>query len=302
VAIDGKSFENIEAHPRAQVITASTKYFDVLRVKPLMGRLLEPTDAEGGALVVVVDETFARQQLPEGPIGRRIRFGIDSEKGLTFDSSPWLTVVGVVPALVEPGPANNNNAATVFRPLAQRPRRDCFVFASTGGDPTAITAGVRQALSQVGEGTPIVNVNSLSGELWRRGWATRVFGGLFMTFGVAALFLASVGLYGVMAFGVKQRTGEIGVRMAMGASRSTVLRMILWQGFWRVALAVAVGLVPGWQVGRLMEGLLDNVSPHDPLVLSVTAVTLLVSGALASLAPALRAASVDPIVALRGDS
>jgi ABC-type antimicrobial peptide transport system permease subunit len=105
-----------------------------------------------------------------------------------------------------------------------------------------------------------------------------------------------------MAFGVKQRTGEIGVRMAMGASRSTVLRMILWQGFWRVALAVAVGLVPGWQVGRLMEGLLDNVSPHDPLVLSVTAVTLLVSGALASLAPALRAASVDPIVALRGDS
>jgi ABC-type antimicrobial peptide transport system permease subunit len=123
-----------------------------------------------------------------------------------------------------------------------------------------------------------------------------------MTFGVAALFLASVGLYGVMAFGVKQRTGEIGVRMAMGADRRSVLRMILWQGLWRVALAVAIGLVPGWQVGKLMEGLLDNVSPRDPLVLSITAVTLLVSGALASLVPALRAASVDPIVALRGDT
>ena len=302
VAIDGKSFENVEAHPRAHVITASTKYFDVLRVKPQMGRVFDSTDANGGALVVVVDETFARQHLPEGPIGRRIRFGRDTEKGTTFDTSPWLTVVGVVPALVEPGPSNNNNAATVYRPLAQWPRRDFFVFASAGDDPTAVTGGIRQALGQVGEGTPIVNVNSLSGELWRQGWATRVFGGLFMTFGVAALFLASVGLYGVMAFGVKQRTGEIGVRMAMGADRSTVLRMILWQGLWRVALAVAIGLVPGWRVGILMDGLIDNVSPSDPVVLSLTAVTLLVSGALASFVPALRAASVDPIVALRGDT
>jgi ABC-type antimicrobial peptide transport system permease subunit len=89
--------------------------------------------------------------------------------------------------------------------------------------------------------------------------------------------------------------------MAMGASRGGVLKMILWQGVWRVALAVAIGLVPGWLVGGLMEGLLDNVSPADPLVLSVTSITLLISGALASLAPALRAASVDPIVALRGN-
>ena len=299
VAVDGKAFENIEAHPRAHVITASPRYFDVLRVKPLMGRGLEASDANGGALVVVADETFAKQHLAEGPIGRRIRFGRDTEKGLTFDTSPWLTVVGVVPALVEPGPSNNNNAATIFRPLAQWPRRDFFILASAGDDPTAVTAGIRQALAQVGEGTPIVNVNSLSGELWRQGWATRVFGGLFMSFGVAALFLASVGLYGVMAFGVKQRTGEIGVRMAMGASRGGVLRMILWQGVWRVALAVAVGLVPGWGVGILMDGLIDNVVPYDPLVLSVTAITLLISGALASLVPALRAASVDPIVALR---
>ena len=121
-----------------------------------------------------------------------------------------------------------------------------------------------------------------------------------MTFGVAALVLASAGLYGVMAFGVRQRTQEIGVRMAMGANRGTVLRMILWQGVWRVGIAVAVGLVPGWQVGKLMGELLEGVSPTDPLVFSVTAITMLASGALASLAPALRAASVDPIVALRG--
>jgi len=209
--------------------------------------------------------------------------------------------VGVTPSLVEPSPSNNQNGGLVFRPLAQFPRRDFFVFASTPGDPLAISAGVRQALAQVGEGTPVADVNTLAGELWRQGWAVRVFGGLFMTFGVAALVLASAGLYGVMAFGVSQRTQEIGVRMAMGADRGRVLRMVLWQGTWRVAVAIIVGMVPGWVVGGLMGELLDGVSPGDPLVLLVTAVTLLVSGALASLAPALRAASVNPIVALRGE-
>lgn len=302
VAVDGKTFETTEAYPRAQLITASTKYFDVLRVKPLMGRQFDAGDVNGGQLVAIVDESFARRHLPEGPIGRRIRFGRNSEKGVTFDTSPWLTVVGVVPSLVEASAANNQNADIIFRPLTQSPSRNYFILASTGGDPMAITTGVRQALAQVGEGTPISNVNTLAGELWRQGWAVRVFGGLFMTFGVAALILASAGLYGVMAFGVKQRTQEIGVRMAMGANRGKVLRMILWQGIWRVGVAVIVGLVPGYLVGGLMEGLTNGVSPGDPTVLTLTAITLLASGALASLAPALRAASVDPIVALRGDT
>jgi ABC-type antimicrobial peptide transport system permease subunit len=163
------------------------------------------------------------------------------------------------------------------------------------------SSGVRETLEQIGEGTPLTNANSLAEELWRQGWAVRVFGSLFMTFGVAALVLASAGLYGVMAFGVKQRTQEIGVRMAMGADRRSVLRMVLWQGMWRVALAIAVGLVPGWLVGTQMSALIRGVSPADPLVYSLTAATLLLSGALATLAPALRAASVDPIVALRGE-
>src|SRR6185436_9844885 len=120
-------------------------------------------------------------------------------------------------------------------------------------------------------------------------------------FGAAALFLAAAGLYGVMSFTVRRRTHEIGVRMALGASRRGVLGLVLWQGCWRVALGVALGLFPGWLVGKQMQALTANVSPADPTVHATTAVTLLVAGAIASLVPALRASSVDPLTALRQD-
>jgi ABC-type antimicrobial peptide transport system permease subunit len=128
----------------------------------------------------------------------------------------------------------------------------------------------------------------------------RLFGGLFLLFGAAALLLAAAGLYGVMAFMVRRRTQEIGVRMALGATQRGVLRLVLWQGFWRVAIGIALGLVPGALVGGLMDGLIgDNISPRDPIVHAATVATLLASGMLASIVPALRAARVDPLVALR---
>jgi predicted permease len=300
VDIEGRTFDGPEAYPRAQSVVGSTRYFDVLRVKPLLGRVFDRTDAEAGLPVVVVDETFARVHLPEGPIGRRIRFGQQRTEGLSFESSPWLTVVGVVPALVETS-RTDQVSTLVFRPLTQAPTRSLRVFAVTAGDPLAVTSGVRTTLADIGGGTPLTNPTTLAAAIWQEGWPVRVFGGLFMAFGFAALVLASAGLYGVMAFGVQQRTQEIGVRMAMGAGRGRVLRMILWQGVWRVGLAVAVGLVPGWQLGKALGEIIRGVSPSDPLVLSITALTLLASGAVASLVPALRAASVDPIVALRGD-
>lgn len=292
LSIEGKTYDSPDARPRALLHYASPQYFDVLRVAPRLGRVFTAADAASAPPVAVVDESFAREHFPEGAIGRRIQFG-DA-------TSPWLTIVGVVPTLAEPG-ASNQPTATVFRPTTQVAVRGVTLFMTTTGDPLSVTPEVRKVLAQVGEGLPLNQPDTLAGRQWQEGWPVRVFGGLFMAFGLAALVLASAGLYGVMAFAVRQRTQEIGVRMAMGAERGGVLRMILWQGLWRVTLATLVGLVPGWQVGRLMGEILRNVSPSDPLVLSLTAATLILSGAAACLAPALRAASVDPMVALRGE-
>jgi ABC-type antimicrobial peptide transport system permease subunit len=158
---------------------------------------------------------------------------------------------------------------------------------------------VRRAVQEVDQDLAIFNSNSLSAALSQRAWAFRVFGTLFMSFGFGALVLAAAGLYGVMAFGVRTRTQEIGVRMALGADRRMVVRMILWQGMWRVLLGIALGLVPAWGLAKLMTQLLFRVTPTDPAVFGATIGVLLLAGLAASTVPALRAASIDPLNALR---
>jgi putative ABC transport system permease protein len=241
--------------------------------------------------VAVVDEAFVARHLPDGsPIGRRVRFG--------NETADWLTVVGVVPTL---STRADRPPESVYTAMMQAPVSAPLILAWTAGEPLALTPAIRSAVLDVNDQSPVGRPNSLAGELWQQGWPFRVFGGLFLTFGFAALVLAAAGLYGVMSFSVRRRTQEIGVRMALGADRRSVLKMVLWQGLWWVGLGVVVGLVPGWYVGTLMGALLANVDAADPLVLGLTAGTLTTAGLLASLAPALRAASVDPLTALRRD-
>ncbi|HEY7473596.1 MAG TPA: ABC transporter permease, partial [Vicinamibacterales bacterium] len=291
-SLEGKTYAKPEDRPQAAQIAATGGFFDVLGVSVRQGRLFTAADTASAERVAVVDEAFVARHLADGgpPLGRRIRFG--------DDKAPWVTVVGVVPSLVQvtqPGQI----VETVYMPFAQAAQRGFFVLARTGDDPVALTPAIRSALAVVNAETPLTNPNSLAGELWRRGWAFRLFGGLFLTFGAAALVLAAAGLYGVMAFTVRRRTHEIGVRMALGASRRGVLRMVLWQGLWRVGVGVVLGLWPGFFLGTQMTALLSTTSASDPVVHVTTAVTLLLAGALASLVPALRASSVDPLRALR---
>ena len=264
-----------------------------MRVAPVAGRMIDQDDRFGKPAVAVVDQTFARRYLSAGPVlGRRFRF--DGE------NQPWLTIVGVVPDLAPPG-QSNPPPATVYAAMAQSRVQSVSLLAWTANDPVSLTAPIRAAVAEINDRVPVTGANSAADELWRQGWALRVFGGLFLVFGFAALILASAGLYGVMAFSVRRRTQEIGVRMALGASRGRVMRTILWQGLWRVAVGVALGLVPGWFVGTLMRALLEHVDASDPIVHTATVVTLLAAGGFACLVPALRAASVDPLTALRRD-
>jgi predicted permease len=291
-SVEGQTYAKPDDRPRAARIAATPGYFDVLGVALRHGRLFTPGDTATSDPVGIVDEAFAARHLAGGPVlGRRIRFD---------EKSPWVTIIGVIPNLV-PQDRPDQIVESIYVPYAQFPQRGFVILARTGNDPLTVTSGVRSALVAVSPDTAISNANSLAGEFWRRGWAFRLFGGLFLMFGAAALVLAAAGLYGVMAFTVRRRTQEIGVRMALGASRRSMLRMVLWQGCWRVALGVALGLWPGWFLGKQMTALLSNVSAADPVVHVTTAVTLLLSGILASLVPALRASSVDPLTALRRD-
>jgi putative ABC transport system permease protein len=290
---EGETYASAEAQPRAQQIVATAGYFDTLGISLRQGRLFTSADNAGADPVAVVDEAFVARHLSGGAVlGRRIRFG--------DEKSPWLTIIGVVQAVVV-AQRPDQIIESVYVPFAQLPQRSFTILARAGGDPTTLTSAVRGVLVTVSPETSLNSPNSLAGELWRQGWAFRLFGGLFLTFGAAALVLAAAGLYGVMAFTVRRRTHEIAVRMALGANRRRMLGTVLWQGCWRVALGVALGLVPGWYLGTFMRALLANVSPTDPIVFVTTAVTLLASGAVASLVPAIRASSVDPLTALRTD-
>ena len=282
-----------EDRPRAARVVATPSYFDVLGVSLRQGRLFTQADNDGGARVAIVDEAFVAKFLAPGPaVGRRLQF--------EGDKSPWLDIIGVAPTLA-PQTDPRQTIETVYVPFAQSPNRGFGIYARTAGDPLTFAPALRTAVARGFQDQPLVNVSSLEGRLWRNGWQFRVFGGLFLAFGAAALVLAAAGLYGVMAFTVRRRTQEIGIRMALGASRRGVLGMVLWQGLWRVALGVALGLVPGYYLGVLMRELLAGRTAGDIVVHATAAGTLLLSGLIASLVPALRASSVDPLTALKHD-
>jgi predicted permease len=293
VRVEGETYASPEATPRAGYLAASAGYLEVLDVSIRAGRTFGAADTAQSMPVAIVDEAFVARHLPGRPaLGQRIQVG--------DEKAPWRTIVGIVPSLVR-ATSDDQVVETVYVPMAQDPRRGLTILVRTGPNPLTLAPAIRSAAAEIHADLPLADVNSLEAELWRRGWPFRLFGGLFLTFGAAALLLAVAGLYGVMAFTVGRRTKEIGVRMALGASRHGVLRMVLWQGLWRVGVGIVLGVWPAWFLGTQMRALLAAVEPADPVVHLTTALTLSATGLLASLAPALRAASVDPLAALRSD-
>jgi predicted permease len=290
-SIEGRTYASESEHPQARLLSGSATYFDVLGVKVVRGRNFSTADTLEAPRVAIVGEDFARKFFPtEDVIGKRIQLGLQT-------TAPWLEIVGVVPGLAV-APAAGELTEFVYRPITQAPRGISLLI-RTSGDPVTMTLPIRRAVQDVDPDVAVANGNSLAGVLSQRGWAFKVFGTLFMSFGLGALVLAGAGLYGVMAFGVRTRRQEIGVRMALGAGQSRVLKMILWQGMWRVLVGIALGLAPAWGLGRLMTQLLYRVTPYDPFVFGATITVLLLVGLAASAIPALRAASIDPLHALR---
>lgn len=292
VALPGVTYATERDYPQAQIATVSERFFDVLRMPVRQGRLFTPADGADGLPVAVVSENFARAHYPEGALGRQVRV-------VEGDAVVWRTIVGLVPDMRELDLGASVTAA-VYVPIAQAPTRVLTVVAHTEGDPLMQTAAVRRAVASIDRNLPIYNVTTLQGAIDRNAWAWRVFGILFTTFGLAALFMATVGLYGVMAFSVSRRTPEIGVRIAMGAEPRDVMGMVLRQGAVQVAIGVALGTGLAVMLSRAMQLLFFQVGADDPRYFFLVAVLLLVTGLVATIVPARRAARVDPMVALRG--
>jgi predicted permease len=292
LALEGATYATPKDQPSTRRTVISPTYFDVLRITVLRGRAFTSSDRLDATPVAIVSEDLAAKHFAgKDALGRRVRLGSDPK-------APWLTIVGVVPRLSTA--ATEGTREMTFVPLSQSPQIGVTAFVSTLA-PLSLAAPIRAALQRVDEDIALGNPRTIASQYHESNWHYRVFGALFMSFGAAALLLASAGLYGVMAFSVRRRTNEIGVRMALGADRRSILRLILLQGLWRCALGISLGLLPAWWLGNALKELLFNVNAFDPVVWGLTIAGLMAAGLLASLIPALRAAAVDPLVALRSE-
>jgi putative ABC transport system permease protein len=189
----------------------------------------------------------------------------------------------------------------VFQPFSQARPTFAYIAARTTAAPLTLASSMRSAVASVDGDIPLYWVETLETATAESLWFIRVFGTIFMIFGVAALFLASVGLYAVMSFSVSRRTREVGIRMALGANGRDVVRMIFGQGLWQLGIGLAFGLALALGISSLMTIVLFEVQPRDPQIFGGVAAVLIAVGMLACLVPAKRATLVDPLIALRAD-
>ncbi len=276
-------------------------FLEAMEIPLLAGRTFTSRDAAGAAKVVVVNQTFANKYFPdENPIGKRFTF--DTKK------PDEIEIIGLARD-AKYARQRDEIPPTSYVPWRQelRAMNGVSFEARTAGDPNAAIAAIRQAVREVDGNLPLINIKTQIAQAEQTLRMERLFAKLMSLFGLLAQQLASIGLYGVMAYSVSQRTNEIGIRMALGASQGDVLKMILRQGMILTMVGVALGLAGAYVLTKYLESwmnltnMLYGVRPSDPMTYGVIAVLLTVVALLACFIPARRATKVDPMVALRDE-
>jgi putative ABC transport system permease protein len=280
--------------PSADITRITPDYFSAMGVRVRQGRVFTEHDTADAPGVAIVDETFVRAHYPaESALGKRLRFG-----GLDDKDVRWLEIVGVVGHVKNYG-VDEDSRVEVYLPYAQSPVAGVTLIARADGDPANLTAALRGAVRAVDPELPLYSVRALADLSAERTASRRLAVVLITVFAALALTLAAVGIYGVMSYAVAQRTQEIGIRMALGAERREILRMVLRHGTVMAVSGVALGLVAAFGLARLITSLLFQTSAADPPTFSVVPVLLIAVALLACYVPARRATRVDPLVALR---
>jgi predicted permease len=283
--------------PWGDIRIASARFFDALRIPLKKGRLFTADDRPGSPPVAVIDEQFVKKYFPHAdPIGKRITFG--ASRGNT--DSTWITTVGVVGHAAHEG-LDAEPRIQYYFPNTQVGVGYMRVVVRTAGNPLGMLPAVRDAVHEVDRNLPLAAVNTMEKLVDLSVGQRKLSMILLGAFSAIALLLASIGIFGVMSYSVTQRTRELGIRMALGAARSRVLALVVWQGMALAAAGVAIGLVAAYALTRFLSSQLFGVGATDPATFTIVSVVLAGMALLATLVPAMRATRVDPVVALRDE-
>jgi putative ABC transport system permease protein len=298
-AVDWQNRDEVFSNPYANLQAVSPHYFETMRIPLLKGRAFTPQDKAGAPLVAIVSRNLADTYWPDqNPIGKKVR------RVYSEDQTPWMTVVGVVedvryrewdrarPDVYVPAPQNPYAEFITYQDLLVR---------TTSSDPEAIAGAVRSAVYALDPNQPVAAVMTLESLVERALAGPRFTLFLISLLSVLALVLAAVGVYGVLSYTVNQRAREIGIRMALGATKREVVRLVLAQGMRLTLAGLGVGLLGALILTRFMASLMYQVSVLDPLTFATALVLLATIGFLATFVPAVRATRADPLQVIRAD-
>jgi putative ABC transport system permease protein len=283
--------------PRTFWAGVTAHFFDAVGVKLVSGRTFTDTEGANKAPLAVINQAFAKKRWPgKDPLGQRFKL-------LEEEGQPWVTVVGLVPDFNYDGFDTEDEGVkpAAFLPYVWNATPNTGFSIQASSPPETVALAARREIRAADPGLPVFDVQSLP-TLFRSGiWEQRFFGGMFSVFAGIALFLAAIGVYGVLSYLVGQRRKEIGVRVALGAHRNQVLRLVVGQGAKLALLGLAIGVPLALLLSRVLSKMLYGVEPYDPV--SFATISFLLAGVaiLASYLPATRATQVSPVEALRNE-
>jgi putative ABC transport system permease protein len=291
VGVEGVEYLRDIDRPWVRVARVLPDFFRLLGVQPTSGRLIEASDRDGPPVAVVNQPFVDRYFGGTDPLGRHVF--VQEMSGLVEH-----TVVGVVPDLMMGGD-NQGTPEGIYQYPAPGTLGGGYLLVRAGGDPLSLVTPLRDEVTRLDPELPIPRLDTLDGFIREAFWLIEILGSIFTAFGLAALFLAAVGLYGVLAHSVTQRTREMGVRRALGARNGDILGLVLRAGLRQVVLGLALGSGLSLLVSRYVAAALFHVRPRDPVTFAAVSVVLLVVGIAAMVVPATRAMRLDPVEALR---
>lgn len=293
-SIEGRPEPPLGQRPSADITRISPGYFRAMGIRLLKGRAFSEQDHADAPRVCMIDETFAQTHfVNEEPIGKKLKFGGHSS------DNPWMEIVGVVNHVKHYG-VDQDSRVEMYLPYQQNAIPSFTLIVRTAGDPSSLTSAVRQAVQSVDADVPIYQARTLESIVSDRVAQRRLAAILIGVFGSLALALAAVGIYGVMSYAVTQRTHELGIRMALGAQRDDIFRLVVGNGMLLAVIGLAIGFVAAFfGLAPLVASVLFQVTATDPPTFAASPLVLLLVALLACWIPARRATRVDPMIALR---